>query len=65
MRKETAAIASGFLLTMRRCVIRFNWKANLAPVLTALHCHPALEIHLVENWWITFRGLSGLESLAT
>jgi Ran GTPase-activating protein (RanGAP) involved in mRNA processing and transport len=65
-RGQIAAIASGFANNTTLRDIEFNsWlEAELAPVLTALHCHPALQkIHFGAKSVDYLPSLSGLEVL--
>jgi Ran GTPase-activating protein (RanGAP) involved in mRNA processing and transport len=63
---QTAAIAAGFASNTTLRDLEFSrWQeADLAPVLTALHCHPALEkIHFNGKRLGYLPSLSGLEVL--
>jgi Ran GTPase-activating protein (RanGAP) involved in mRNA processing and transport len=62
----TAAVTSGFASNKTLRDLEFSsWReAELAPVLTALHCHPALQkIHFREGFLDYLPSLSGLEVL--
>jgi hypothetical protein len=54
---QIAAIALGFASSTTLRDLEFNsWQeTNLAPVMTALHCHPALQkIHFSGKVWSAF-----------